>query len=94
MASYNRFVASRTKSEIARTVAQNFIKAYGQKKFVRLVEMLKSNEPGPKIAYEFDVSRQRVHQWKEQLGVETRTFTLDPEVHKLLGVTSHSRKLV
>lgn len=87
-------MASRNPSDIARTVAQNFIKTYGLKQFVRLVEMFRANEPGPKIAHTFGVSRQRVHQWKSQLGVETTTFTLDPEVALLLGPAAQTRKLV
>lgn len=84
----------RSKSDIARTVAQNFIRTYGQKKFIKLMAMLTANDPGPLIASEFDVTRQRVHQWKCQLGVEQTTFTLDAAVEQLLGATSQSRKLV
>lgn len=87
-------MASRTASEIARIVAQNFIRTYGIKRFNKLITMLMGSEPGPKIAAEFDVSRQRVHQWKVQLGVEHTTFTVDPEVQKLLGITFQSRKQV
>lgn len=87
-------MASRSKSDVARTVAANFIESYGQKKFVKLIAMLTNVEPGPKIAAEFDVSRQRVHQWKSQLGIEQTTFTLDPAVETLLSGNSQSRKSV
>lgn len=87
-------MASRSSTDLARIVAQNFIKTYGRTKFLRLVEMLQNNEPGPKIAHEFDVSRQRVHQWRLQLGQETVTYVLNSAVETIVGTVQQSRKMV
>lgn len=87
-------IAQRTEAERARAVADNFIKLRGRQKFLRLIEMLQANVPGPKIAHEFGVKRQRVHQWKIQLGHRAVTFHLHPEIENMLGITSAGRKTV
>lgn len=84
----------RSEGDHAKTVAQNFIRQHGRNKFVRLIEMFMANEPGPKIAHEFGVSRQRVHQWKTQLGHERVVFHLNDTVAEMLGTITAGRKLV
>lgn len=94
-AQYNRWVsAERTEDEVAKTVAQNFIKKFGKPKFLRFIAMLQNNESGEKIAYEFEVSRQRVHQWKIQLGQEKIMFNLRPSIEEMLGISTAGRKTV
>jgi len=76
------------------TVAENFISQYGKDKFLKLIEMLQRNESGPKIAQEFNVTRQRIHQLKVQLGHERVVFVLNPEIEAVLGLPGSSRKTV
>lgn len=72
-------------------VATNIIKLRTFDGFKRLVELFQANTPGPVIAEEFGVSRQRVNQWKKKLGNERTTYTLEPDVAELLkGQPSHS----
>lgn len=78
----------------ARRVAENFIKAHGRPKFVRLIQMFHDNVSGPQIAHEFSVSRQRVHQWKSQLGQERVLFVVDPEIEDMLGAATSGRTQV
>ena len=59
-------------------VAENLIKTYGSAKFTQLIQMFHENVSGTAIASEFEVSRQRVNQWKHSLGVERITY-LDVE---------------
>lgn len=65
-------------------VAENFINTYGRPRLLRLIEMLRAHTSGPEIAHEFKVSRQRVHQWKTQLGEERVLYVLDEQVEKIL----------
>jgi hypothetical protein len=83
----------RSTGEVAKAVALNFIKAHGRDKFLKLIEMFHNHESGPKIAFEFKVSRQRVHQWKYQLGHERIIFIPHPEIEALIG-TANTRKVV
>lgn len=87
-------MAGRSAEKVAKTVAENFIRTYGKDKFLRLIDMFKHAEPGPKIAHEFDVSRQRVHQWKVQLGEERILYKLNPAVEDLLLANATGRKMI
>lgn len=87
-------IEERTEDEIAKAVAESFINHRGRAKFLRLIEMLQASVPGPKIAHEFGVKRQRVHQWKTQLGYEETNFHLHPQVQSMLGTITSSRKSV
>ena len=49
-------------------VARNFIKTYGRTRFHRLLSALAAGESGQAIADEFNVSRERVRQWKNTFG--------------------------
>lgn len=75
-------------------ISQNLIKSYGRDKFVQLLQMFMENVPGPKIAEEFQVSRQRVHQWKQALGTEKTTYTPHPEVERIIAGISRTRTTI
>jgi len=79
---------------MATTTAQNFIEQHGKAKFLRLIEMFQNNESGPKIAHEFNVTRQRIHQLKTQLGHERVLFVLHPEIEAIIGISGPGRKTV
>lgn len=72
------------KTQSPSRVASNFMRTYGRTRLIELIEMFRSGTAGPKIAHVFSVSRQRVHQWKSQLGSEKTSFIVDPEVEKLI----------
>lgn len=78
----------------SRKIALNLINNYGQTRFNELIRMLLANESGALIAKEFNVSRQRVNQWKRALGYTKTTFSLNPEVEKLIGLGSSLRTTV
>ena len=75
-------------------VADNHIKKYGEDKFRYLLEQFDTNVPGPKIATEFSVTKQRVSQWKRALGECRKTFHLHPEVEKRINRSSISRTTI
>jgi hypothetical protein len=56
--------------------------------------MFQANESGPKIAHEFNVTRQRIHQLKIQLGHERVLFVLHPEIEAIIGISGAGRKTV
>lgn len=64
------------KQSTSEKVARNIIKTYGEEKFRYLINQFSLNTPGPEIATEFGVTRQRVNQWKRKLGVEHVTYAL------------------
>lgn len=68
-------------------IARNFIKRYGDVRFARLLEALRSGESGQSIADEFEVSRERVRQWKNAFGNVLTLYQVHPEVEALLGDT-------
>jgi len=47
------------------TMVSNFIKKYGIDGLTKIIGMFQDHIPNPKIASEFNVSRQRVHQWQK-----------------------------
>jgi hypothetical protein len=65
-------------------IARNFVKRYGQERFDRLVELLRSGESGQVIADEFSVSRERVRQWKNTFGTVLTLYQVHPDVEALL----------
>jgi len=52
-----------------------------------LMGMFHTNESGTKIAAVFGVSRQRVHQWKTQLGHERVVYVPHNDVADLVTVS-------
>ncbi len=65
-------------------IARNFVKRYGQERFDRLIELLRSGESGQSIADEFQVSRERVRQWKNTFGTVLTLYQVHPDVEALL----------
>ena len=65
-------------------VARNFIKTYGRTRFRRLLNALANGESGQAIADEFDVSRERVRQWKNTFGEVITHYRLFPEIDRIL----------
>lgn len=65
-------------------IARNFVKRYGQDRFDRLIELLRSGESGQAIADEFSVSRERVRQWKNTFGTVLTLYQVHPDVEALL----------
>ena len=72
------------KKTTAQRVAENIEKTYGLEKLRYLVNEFAKGTPGPRIAEEFNVTRQRVNQWKRKLGVEHISYVLAPEVEKIV----------
>ena len=75
-------------------VAHNVIKTYGYARFMLLIQMFRDGVPGPKIATEFEVTRQRVNQWKHAFGRERITYVLNAEIEELLGAPTSTRTTV
>ena len=65
-------------------IARNFVKRYGQERFDRLIELLRSGESGQAIADEFEVSRERVRQWKNTFGTVLTLYQVHPDIEALL----------
>jgi len=65
-------------------VARNFIKRYGRLQFRRLLESLANGESGQAIANDFDVSRERVRQWKNTFGEVITYYRVYPEIDQIL----------
>lgn len=66
-----------------RIVAMNLIHQYGEDGFFKLIELLKAGESGTKIGYIFNVTRQRVCQWRKVLLTERRQWFIKPEIAHL-----------
>jgi DNA-directed RNA polymerase sigma subunit (sigma70/sigma32) len=65
-------------------VARNFVQRHGRERFERLLAALKSNESGQAIADEFEVSRERVRQWKNTFGTVLTLYQVHPDVQSVL----------
>ena len=65
---------------LRRTIAQNFVKRYGQQRFRELLDALGSGQSGQSIAEAFDVSRERVRQWKNTFGTVVTLYQVHPEI--------------
>lgn len=74
-----------------RRVSQNIVRKYGQEGFSKLLNMLSNNIPCVQIAKEFQVTRQRVYQWKSALGVEKKVFQPYPDVNNFVSLLSRTR---
>ncbi len=68
-------------------VAQNFVKRYGADRFRRLLQALEGGESGQSIADEFEVSRERVRQWKNAFGQVFTMYQVHPEIQRVLDET-------
>lgn len=65
-------------------VARNFINRYGEERLRRLLDALADGESGQAIAEEFDVSRERVRQWKNAFGRVLTMYQVHPEIADVL----------
>jgi len=65
-------------------VARNFVRRYGADRFARLLQALADGESGQAIADEFEVSRERVRQWKNTFGQVLTLYQVHPEVEEVL----------
>ena len=65
-------------------VARNFVRRYGAERFRRLINALSAGESGQSIADEFEVSRERVRQWKNTFGTVLTLYQVHPEVQGVL----------
>ena len=65
-------------------VARNFIKTYGKSSFRAMLIKLAEGESGQSIADEYEVSRERVRQWKNTFGDMVLVYRLHPEIEKIL----------
>jgi len=81
MSSYNRH-----------RVARNFIKNYGKVKYRRLIQGFVNNESGQVLADEFNVSRERIRQWKNTFGEVITIYRLHSDLPDPRHPTSFSNK--
>ncbi len=65
-------------------IARNFIKRYSADRFRRLLALLAEGDSGQVIATEFDVSRERVRQWKNTFGNVVTLYQVHPDVQRVL----------
>ena len=65
-------------------IAKNFVRRYGQDAFRRLLDALSDGRSGQEIADEFQVSRERVRQWKNTFGTILTLYQVHPEVQRVL----------
>jgi hypothetical protein len=65
-------------------VARNFVRRYGRERLRELLGLLSSGESGQAIAEAFDVSRERVRQWKNTFGTVVTLYQVHAEVEALL----------
>jgi len=65
--------------------ANNISNTYGFERFINLLASLERGTSDSVLAKEFNVSRQRIHQWKQALGVTKKTYYLDQEVIKYVN---------
>ena len=65
-------------------VARNFVKRYGAQRFRELIAALEAGRSGQAIAEDFEVSRERVRQWKNTFGEVITHYRVYPEVDRIL----------
>lgn len=65
-------------------VARNFVKRYGREAFRQLLQQLSSGESGQAIAESFDVSRERVRQWKNTFGTVVTLYQVHPDIRAVV----------
>ncbi len=72
------------KNESATAIAESVIKHHGKDGLAVLILSLKKNISYSLIGKNFNVSRQRVHQWAKQLGKTQKTFLVYTDVLELI----------
>lgn len=63
--------------------AKNFIKMRGRANFKLLLDMFHQQVSGELIAQKFDVSRERVRQWRDIFGQTVTTYEFAPGLYQL-----------
>lgn len=71
-------------AESRERIARNFIARHGRRGLARLLDLLASGDSGQEIAAEFDVSRERVRQWKNTFGQSVTFYQVHPDVRRML----------
>lgn len=66
-------------------IARNFIERYGAEGLQELLDALQQGTSGQAIADTFEVSRERVRQWKNTFGREVRLYQVHPDVQRLVS---------
>ena len=69
-------------------VAQNFINRFGVDELSWLLDALANGESGQGIADRFEVSRERVRQWKNTFGQVVTLYQVHPEIQVMLAVVA------
>jgi hypothetical protein len=67
-----------------RVVAQNIIRKYGKNEFQLLIQLFQDNAPTKQVMALYLVTRQRVAQWREALGIERVVYDPHPQIVDLL----------
>lgn len=65
-------------------VTRNFLERYGAAQMRWLLDALARGDSGQEIAAHFEVSRERVRQWKNTFGQVVTLYQVHPEVQKLV----------
>jgi hypothetical protein len=65
-------------------VARNFVERYGPDRLAQLLALFAAGESGQVIAEQFDVSRERVRQWKNSFGQLVSIYQVHPEIEALV----------
>lgn len=66
------------------TIARNFVANHGLDGLRKLVDALAAGRSGQEIADEFQVSRERVRQWKNAFGQSVTMYQVFPDVLQVL----------
>ena len=66
-------------------IARNFIKTYGRGQFHWFLTAIAKNKSGQEIADHFNVSRERVRQWKNTFGVVHHEYRIHPTIRSILA---------
>jgi len=77
-----------TPSRSRERIARNFIRRYGAERFRRLLALLGEGDSGERIGTEFEVSRERVRQWKNTFGNVVTLYQVHTDVLRVLDEAS------
>lgn len=65
-------------------MARNFVSRYGAGRLAELLDALGEGRSGQLIAEEFEVSRERVRQWKNAFGAVVTFYDVHPDIRRVL----------
>lgn len=66
-------------------VTKNFLERFGPAELRWLLNALARGDSGQEIATRFDVSRERVRQWKNTFGQVVTLYQIHPEVQQMVA---------